>query len=92
MLPLYGTTNFKLQYLQTIVAQILEFVYGRIQNVMRKGENAGYLYLFQKIISEVLSPRVMPNQDCIEQIKCMSAQENVEKILLSPCFQKWLGA
>ena len=45
------------------------FVFDRVENIVGKGENAGYQHflLFSQIFSKGLFPRVVKSHDCVER-------------------------
>ena len=52
-----------------ITTQKLKFVHGRVENIVGKGENAGYqhFFLFPTMFSKAFSPRGVKSQDCLKK-------------------------
>ena len=48
-------------------AKTLKLVYGRVENIMGKGENAGYQHflLFPQCFQKSFSLQVVESQDCV---------------------------
>ena len=49
------------------VTEILKFLVGRVENIVGKGENAGYQHflLFSTVFSKGFITRVVKGQDCV---------------------------
>ena len=87
LLPL--PVRFKLVYscTKTIVLKMMIFVFDRVENIVEKGENAGYQHflLFPQCFLKGSFDRVVKNRDCVGKSSTVNSLSE-DKVLTKNLF------